>query len=370
MHFPDAEESGDVDMTVTDERESLINDICNYMLPFAPDIQEAKNMLYMLVSPYEITSRCTEIVVQDEERNEYLLKKFLIAKKVNGCTPRTLVFYNCNIQGFFREIKKTVDDITADDIRCYMAIRQRRDGISQTTLVNTIRSVSSFFTWLVAEELVQKNPVMKLGKIKNPKTKLNALTELEVEKMRAVLTDDREKLIIEMLLSTGCRVTELSQILLSEIDGTKILIHGKGQKDRYVYLNARAELTLKTYLQQRKDNNPYLFPRMKSIAEIPRKGISQKAYISWWKKPEFISEEQHITKDSIEIITKRVAKRAGVEQANPHKFRRTCATMALRRGMPVEQVSKMLGHEKLETTQIYLDLTEDELEQAHKKYVV
>jgi hypothetical protein len=101
MHFPDAEENGDVDMTVTDERESLINDICNYMMPFAPDIQEAKNILYMLVSPYEITSRCTEIVVQDEERNEYLLKKFLIAKKVNGCTPRTLVFYNCNIQGFF-----------------------------------------------------------------------------------------------------------------------------------------------------------------------------------------------------------------------------------------------------------------------------
>lgn len=326
-----------------DCREDVINSLCLWASEHGINVQEAKFDLYMLLNNVEITSRCTEIAEVRGDRNEMLLKKFLLAKQVKGCTQRTLEFYRCSIIAVLRQIGKTVDDITADDIRIYMAIRLRRDRVTKTTVANEIRSVSSFFTWLYVEEIIKRNPMAKVDRIKQEKTKKEALTEMEIEKLRASVITEREKAIIELLLSTGCRVTEAAQILLTEIDGDRVLVHGKGQKDRYVYLNAKASLAVETYLNTRKENSPYLFPG---------------------------HDKGHIGQGTIEMITRELAKRAGVEKANPHKFRRTCATMALRRGMPIEQVSKMLGHESVETTQIYLDLTEDALEQAHKKYVV
>ena len=187
--------------------------------------------------------------------------------------------------------------------------------------------------------------------------------------MRSHANSEKEKLIIEVLLSTGCRVSELVNILITDIDGERVLVHGKGEKERYVYLNAKAMLAIESYMSQRRDRNPYLLPRMKSVREISHKRKKEE-YKDLWKDPENICDEGHIDKGTVEQTTRRIAERAGVEKANPHKFRRTCATMALRRGMPIEQVSRMLGHEEIATTQIYLDLSEDELEQAHKKYVV
>ena len=176
-------------------------------------------------------------------------------------------------------------------------------------------------------------------------------------------------MIVEMLLSTGCRVSELTEILLADIEGSKILVRGKGAKERYVYLNAKAQLALEQYLSERKDDNPFLFPKGKMLSEWDRKGLTKEDMKSWWKDREKI-KDGHVDKGSIEKVVVRIAKRAGIDKANPHKFRRTCATMALKRGMPLLQVSKMLGHESTETTQIYLDLSEDDLAQAHKKYVV
>ena len=267
------------------------------------------------------------------------------------------------------EIGKTVDDITTEDIRYYMAIRLQRDKVSKTTIGNEIRNLGSFFGWLYAEEIIKKNPMAKIDRIKQEKTKKEALTDMEIEMLRAAADGKREKLVIELLLSTGCRVGEVVQILISDIEGDRVLVHGKGQKDRYVYLNARAQLALGKYLAARSDKNPYLFPKGGSVIEMKHNGIKKHELKDWWKNPENI-KEGHAGISTIEITTRKIAKRAGVEQANPHKFRRTCATMALRRGMPLEQVSKMLGHEEISTTQIYLDLTEDELALAHKKYVI
>lgn len=356
-------------MTVTDEREDLINEICQYLMQIVPSVSDAKNALYMIMNRYEITSRCTEIAEVHEDRNVELLQKFLIAKTVKGCTPRTLEYYEKSIRKIIQMIGKTVDDVTADDIRYYMAIRQKRDKVSKVTVANEIRNLGSFYQWLYQEEIIRKNPMGKVDRIKVQKTKKEALTELEIEKLRTAARGLREKMVIELLLSTGCRVSELVQILITDIDGNKILVHGKGQKDRYVYLNAKAQLYLDMYMQERKDRNPYVLPRMESIEKIHKSGVSPKTWNDWWKDPENVAEG-HTDKGTIEIMTRRIAKRAGVEQANPHKFRRTCATMALRRGMPIEQVSKMLGHAEIGTTQIYLDLSEDELEQAHKKYVI
>ena len=352
-----------------DMRDELIENLIMWAVRKGLDPAEAQLDFCILLNNVEVTSRSTEIVPLEEDRNEYLLKKFLVAKQVKGCTERTIGFYKTSLIFLLNRIGKTVDDITADDIRYYMAIRLRRDKVSKVTLGNEIRNASSFFTWLYTEELLPRNPMAKIDRIKKVKTKKEALTEMEIEKLRAATENTWEQLMIEILLSTGCRVSEVAQIQLMEIQGDTILVHGKGQKDRYVYLNARAALALERYLSERKDSNPYLFPGGITGMSKNKKGIPQREYKNWWKNPANLSAT-HITKDTIEATTRRIAKRAGVERANPHKFRRTCATLALRRGMPLIQVSQMLGHADVGTTQIYLDISEDELHDAHKKYVI
>lgn len=354
----------------TDERKALNDEICRYLMPIVPDIQDVQTTLYMILNNYEITNRCTEVAELSVDRNEYLLKKFLLAKTVQGCSHRTIDFYKKSCVKILQQIGKTVDNITVDDIRYYMALRQKRDGAGKTTIGNEIRALSSFFSWMHKEEIIKSNPMNKLERLRKDKTKKEALTEMEIEKLRVAVRNEREKLIVELLLSTGCRVSEVVNILLNEIEGDRILVHGKGAKDRYVYLNAKAMLSLELYLNERTDTNPYLFPRRKLITkDKKRAGRSLATYHNWWKDAENI-DVGPADKGTIEIICRKLAERAGVERANPHKFRRTCATLALRRGMPIEQVSKMLGHESVSTTQIYLDLSEDDLVQAHKKYVV
>lgn len=354
---------------MSDCREDLVNDLAMWAADTGINIRDAKSDFYILLDKYEITSRCTEIAEIHQDRNDILLKRFLVAKQVQGCTERTLLFYGTEIKKIIEVIGKTVDDVTADDIRLYMARRLRIDKVSKTTVGNETRCLSSFYNWLYTQEIIAKNPMFKVAKIKKEKTKKEALTDMEIEKLRMSVKNEMERAIIEILLSTGCRVTELVNIKLTDIEEERVLVHGKGQKDRYVYLNARAMLALQTYLKERKDTNIYVFP--KGIAgHAMKRGGTRGEMANWWKMPENIESEGHLSQGSVESITRRIAKRSGVKKANPHKFRRTCATMALRKGMPIEQVSKMLGHEELSTTQIYLDLTEDELVLAHRKYVV
>lgn len=352
---------------VQDAREEVINNITMFMMTRGIPAAEAKDRLYMILSNYEVTSRCTELAEMQQDRNENLLKKFLVAKMVKGCTERTVNFYKTELPKILDTIGKTVDDITPDDIRLYMAVRNRRDHVSNITVGNEMRVLSSFLQWLSAEELIDKNPMLRVDSIKQKKTKKEALTEEEIERLRLAAVGEREQMMIEVLLSTGCRVSEFVQIRIDEIDGDRILVHGKGQKDRYVYLNTKAKIMVERYLKERKDNNPYLNPGGKFQSAI---GKSREVQINWWKYPEYINGQEHLEKETPATILRKIAKKAGVEKANPHKFRRTCATLALRRGMPIEQVSKMLGHEQLDTTKIYLDLTEDDLRQAHKKYVI
>lgn len=256
-------------MIIRDEREEMVNTLCLYIQSISDqDTSSVKSSLYLLLNEYEITSRSTELAEIQTDRNEYLLKSFLIAKKVKGCTERTLGYYGKEIKKILERIGKTVDEITTDDIRYYMAVRQNRDKVSKVTIGNEIRAFGSFFNWLYVEELIRKNPMSRIDRIKIEKTKKEALTEIEIEKLRLHARGEKEKLIIEMLLSTGCRVSELVNILITDIDGERILVHGKGEKDRYVYLNAKAMLALESYMSQRKDRNPYLLPRMKSMKEM------------------------------------------------------------------------------------------------------
>ena len=173
-----------------------------------------------------------------------------------------------------------------------------------------------------------------------------------------------------MLLSTGCRVSELCNIKISEIDGDKLTVHGKGNKYRTVYLNAKAIVAVENYMKERNDSNPYLFPGAVICFHGGDFKICPKDREKWYMNADKVDKERRYSTSGMEGKMRKIGKRAGVENVHPHRFRRTCATLALRRGMPLEQVSKMLGHEDLSTTQIYLDLSEEDLRMAHKKFVI
>lgn len=325
-----------------------------------PDIAQD---ITIILSDYDITARETAVAVRNQDINQHCLKKFLIAKTVKGCSDRTIEQYETQINRILNEIGKPVSEITSDDIRLYIALRERRDKCTKTTVDNERRYLSSFFKFLVNEEMIEKDPTARIGQIKMEKKKKPAFKELEVEKIRNACTNAFETAAVEMMLSTGCRVSELCNIKISEIDGDKLIVHGKGNKDRTVYLNAKAIVAVENYMKERTDSNPYLFP-----GGYFKSGPKDRG--KWYMNADKVDKERRYSTSGMEGKVRKIGKRAGVENVFPHRFRRTCATLALRRGMPLEQVSKMLGHEDLSTTQIYLDLSEEDLRMAHKKFVI
>lgn len=345
-------------------KDEVINAIVVMLAELGIDAGDIANRLYALLKDVEITRAETALAVRDDLLNENLLKRFLAAKAVKGCTKNTIKAYGNTLKAIFKRFNKTCTEWTSNDIRVYIAYRLTQDHVSKSFVNTEIRFMKSFFAWLFTEEIIQRNPMDKIDQVKVQKAKKKAFTDMEIEKLRESCRTPMEAALIEVLLSTGCRVSEISSIQISEIKEDKVLVHGKGNKDRIVYLNAKAQIAIAKYLNERSDTNPYLFPQ--GIWLVDNKKPNYNPF--WYRNPELIGEGQR-DKGGFEATVRKIGKRAGVENAHPHRFRRTCATMALRRGMPLELVSKMLGHEQLTTTQIYLDLSEHELEEAHKKYV-
>lgn len=322
------------------------------------DVDVVTAHLRIILDEYEIKKKSKELVVYEGDVNEQIIKKFLAVKMVQGCSPETIKAYGEYLSFIARKINnKPIVTMTSDDILSYLARRKMRDGITETSQDNELRVLRSFFSWAEDEELVRKNPCKKIQKIRGKKKVKEAFTENELELMRAVCRKGKsaEKFgskhlaILETLISTGCRATECVNIKLEDIKGDRIKILGKGNKERYVYLTARAQVAIKEYLNTRTYQSPYLFT----------------GYDVQEKK----ETEKMSSGGSINTIVKNIAKRAGIESAHAHKFRRTAATLAMKRGMPIELVSKMLGHEQLSTTQIYLQITDDDVASAHNKYV-
>ncbi len=349
--------------------EKMIVALTPYLKP--DQIDAAKLQIIMALSGYSVQKEETKLAIYEGDVNELILKRFLMAKIARGCSPRTAQFYRNSIRMSLEKIGKTYNNITADDIRLYLAVRVQRDGVSKTTANNERRNLSAFFTWLQKEEILLKNPMTKVEAIKESKKKKNAFTQMELEKLRYVCRTKREKAIIEILISTWARVSEVAQIRCEEIRGNKVTVHGKGDKERDVYLSAKAQLAINAYMAERSDDNPYLFPRARYAGDIEKmtKGKRRFNQQEWYKDPALVGEG-HTDTGTIENIVRRLGRKAGISNAHPHRFRRTGATMALRSGMPLITVSKMLGHENVGTTQIYLDISDKELEQAHEKYVV
>lgn len=334
------------------------------------ELQEVRFKLDMILEEFDVEKRKTELIVYEGDKNKIIVDRFIAAKIAAGRTRRTVMFYRNSIPKSLSEIGKNYDEITPDDIRAWIAKRIYRDGVSKCTVDNEKRNLSSFYTWLQREEILLTNPMNKIDAIKFTKTKKTAFSPLEIETMRTKLRSSRETALFEILLSTWARVSEVVGIKLSDIDGDRILVHGKGEKDRYVYMNARARVALDLYLKDRNDSNPYLFPRCKQAGNLKafaKKGRGKMR--EWYKDSKMVSETEHMDAGTAENIIRNIGKRSEVQNAHPHRFRRTGATMALRAGMPLMQVSKTLGHNNIATTQIYLDISDEELMDAHKRYV-
>ena len=347
-------------------KQELINEIIQMLIKEGCYRKEMQSELEIILSEYEVDKRHTEVMVINEDDNQMLIRRFITAKIVKGLSDRTLEYYKNTIDQFIDRMQKNIADVTADDIRLYIALRRKKDGVTDTTAGNELRNLRTFYNWLYTEEIIASNPISKVEPIKQKKTKKEAFSEYEIELIRNECRTSRETAMVEILLSTGCRVNELAHIKKTDIKNDSILVHGKGDKDRIVYLNAKAQIALERYMSEREDKSEYIFP--KCSGNIKDKRINS-VKRNWYKYKDMVANEPSDVAN-IETTVRRIGNRAGVKNTHPHRFRRTCATFALRRGMPIEQVSKMLGHEQISTTQIYLDLAEEELEQAHKKYVV
>ena len=241
-------------------KEDLITDLAIMLQPHTDmNMQDLKMRIEMVLQPYEVTKAHTELTVYQGDVNERILKRFLAAKMAAGCSAKTIRYYGDSIKITLEKIGKPYMDITADDIRLYLAVRIHKDGVTKATADNERRNLSSFFTWLQKEEILLKNPMSKIESIKVTKKKKKAYSLLDLEKIRLGCRNAREKAIVEFLASTWCRVSELLQVKISDIQGEAVEVHGKGDKYRTVYLNARAELAIKQYLQERHDENRICF---------------------------------------------------------------------------------------------------------------
>lgn len=348
-------------------KETIINEIVRTLHEMGIDTDGITERLYLIFKDVDVTKTETALAVRDDMQNETLLMQFLAAKAVKGCTKNTINAYGRVLRTILKRFGKTVTALTPEDIRIYTAYRLTQDKISKSFMNTELRYLRTFFAWLFNEEIIMRNPMNKIDAVKVQKQKKKAFTEMEIEKIREACRTPMETAMVECLLSTGCRVSEICDIQISEIGEDKTIVHGKGNKDRVVYLNAKAQIAIAKYLSERSDSNPYLFPAGVWLKYDMTRETVQNPF--WYRNTKLVGDGKR-DKGSIETTLRRLGKKAGVENVHPHRFRRTCATMALRRGMPLELVSKMLGHEQIATTQIYLDLSEHELEEAHKKYVV
>lgn len=315
-------------------------------------MQEFSRIVALELGKYDITEKHYEIVPADEQINKGYMMYF-VAKKIEGLSERSIHSYKAEIDKFGDFIKKPFDKVTTDDIRYYLAVKQR-DGVCEVTADTIRRVLNGFYVWLNNEGYVTRNPVYPIKAIKRKKVVRHAFTETELEKLRdccksrtKAIDAKRGLAIIETLLSTGCRVGELVGLKISDVDfqNKSAIVFGKGKKERRVYFTERAMMRINDYLKERGDDG---------------------------EKWLFVSTDKQRNRlliSGVEIFLREIGRESGVNNVHPHKFRRTAATIALRRGMPLIDIQRMLGHESLETTKIYLDMDDSSLENQHRKFM-
>lgn len=290
-----------------------------------------------------------DIVEKDESKIEYeidYLAEFLSAKKVEGCSERTLSYYKSTINKMLVILNKPVRQIETSDLRSYIASYADTNNVSKTTLDNIRRIISSFFSWLEEENHIIKSPARRIHKIKTGTTVKVVYTDEELELLRDSCNNKRDLATIDFLASTGVRIGELTRINISDIDFDKreCLVLGKGNKERIVYFDARTKIHILDYIDSRTDDNEALFVSLNS-------------------------PHSRLKISGVEIRLRNLGKKLNIAKVHPHKFRRTLATKAIDKGMPIEQVQTLLGHTKIDTTLHYAMVNQNNVKQSHRKYI-
>ena len=309
------------------------------------ELKKLKDVLTVEFSKCSIVEQKNEVVIYDETSDIAAYKQFFVSKKIQGLSSGTLNLYMQTINLFMRSVRKPFADVTTNDIRLFIANREMIDNVSKGTLARERGCIVRFFKWLCNEEYISRDPGARVENIKVPKRRKQEFSELEVEKLRSVTANSKETLVIELLLSTGCRVSELVSLNFRDYDqeNDSITVIGKGNKQRTLYLNAKAKIALNHYLKDVPHiTGPLFFGRI---------------------------EGKEMTAAGVQKLVKRLGERAGVTNVHPHRFRRTAATMARRHGMPIELVMNFLGHESIDTTLKYSMIGDEELKLSHQKFV-
>lgn len=325
-------------------KKELINDVIQAMLPYLNNAQyeKLKETLNHFLSTYDISQSVSSR--QDEEIN--FISLFLSAKSIEGCSEKSLRYYETTIQKVLLAIAKPVKHIVTDDIRRYLTSYQENNQSSKVTIDNIRRILSSFFSWLEDEDYILKSPVRRIHKIKTGTSIKETYSDEVLELMRDNCTELRDLAMIDMLASTGMRVGEMVLLNRNDIDFNEreCIVFGKGNKERVVYFDARTKIHLQNYLESRVDDNSALFVSLKS-------------------------PYRRITIGGIETRLREFGRRIGLQKVHPHKFRRTLATMAIDKGMPIEQLQQLLGHRKIDTTLQYAMVKQSNVKIAHRKYI-
>lgn len=324
--------------------QSLITDVVQEMLPYLNNaqIERLQEVLRHTLFDYEVTKK-----EKDEKISEKnLVTSFLSAKRIEGCSEKTLKYYASTIQAMLDSISKRIKYIVTDDIRCYLTEYQTKKNSSKVTIDNIRRILSSFFSWLEDEDYILKSPVRRIHKVKTGTNIKETYSDEALELMRDNCTELRDLAMIDLLASTGIRVGEMVLLNRDDIDFNEreCVVFGKGNKERIVYFDARAKIHLQNYLHSRKDDNPALFVSLQ--APYNRMNIG-----------------------GIEVRLRQLGKRLGIHKVHPHKFRRTLATMAIDKGMPIEQLQQLLGHRRIDTTLQYAMVKQSNVKIAHRKYI-
>lgn len=329
-------------------KKTFISDILQSMMPYLDNAQleylkQSLEIKFQKFKIIESSESCSKI---DKDDNLSLISSFLAAKRIEGCSEKSLKYYENTIQCTVNNIAKDIKHLTTNDLRVYLTTYQQQHNSSRVTIDNIRRILSSFFSWLEDEGYIFKSPIRRIHKVKTDKIIKETYTDEELETLRDNTTTIRDLAIIDILASTGMRIGEM--VLLNKTDinfsERECKVLGKGNKERIVYFDARTKLHLKQYLDFRQDENKALFVSL--------------------RKP-----NNRITIGGIESRLRKMGRDLKISKVHPHKFRRTLATMAIDKGMPIEQLQRLLGHQRIDTTLQYAMVKQSNVKIAHRKYI-
>lgn len=320
--------------------ENTIAEIMNEMAEYLSAEQQKKLQQVLLSRLSENKPKASPATNDDYKQ------LFLNAKKIEGCSERTLLFYGTTLNHFFSTIGDPARRITTEQIRAYLADYQKINNCSNATVDNIRRNISSFFSWMEEEDHILKSPMHRIHKIKTVKQVKEVISDEVIEKLRDSCRCSRDLALIDMLYSTGIRVGELVKLNIRDVnfEERECIVFGKGDKERRVYFDAKAKLHLQDYLAERTDDNPALFVTLDS-------------------------PHTRLKISGVEIRLRELGKSINADKIHPHKFRRTMATRAIDKGMPIEQVQKILGHSQIDTTMQYAIVNQNNVKSAHRKFI-